>query len=206
MKKVIIVSLAVVFVAALVPQKLSAAVGVKGGEAWSSLRFNYANPPSFSVDSRKQIVVGGFASFSLAIIKIQPEALYVRMGAAYIAGPDNLAYQLDYIQVPVLIKINIVPVGPIKPCVFAGPYGSLLLSARRVSDAGGSHSDASIKNETRSTDYGIVFGAGVDFNLPLIKVTVDARYCLGMANIDKAATGTDTLKNKAIMVLAGIGF
>jgi hypothetical protein len=117
-----------------------------------------------------------------------------------------LAYQLDYIQVPVLVKINVVPAGPIKPCVFAGPYGSLLLKARRVSDSGGFHSDESIKSETKSTDYGLVFGGGIDFSLVLLKITVDARYCLGMANIDKTATGTDTRKNKAIMVLVGIGF
>lgn len=206
MKKSLVVSFVVLCVATLIPQSLPAAVGIKGAEAWSNLSFNYASPPPYSFSDREQVVFGGFFNVNFGYIGIQPEVLYVRMGAQYISGSDSLAYQYDYIQVPVLLKFNILPLGPIKPCVFAGPYGSALLSARRVSNIGGTHLDESIKSETNSTDYGLVFGGGVDFSLIAFKLSVDARYCLGMTNIDKLATGGDSLKNKAFMVMVGIGF
>lgn len=204
MKKTLVLALAVALTASLIPQNLSAAVGFKGGVAWSNLRFHYADMPSFSLENRKEYVVGMFFGLNILFVTIQPEILYIRMGAGSSGSPD--IYRLDYIQVPLLVKLNVLPAGPIKPNIFAGPYGAGLLRAREIVTAGGEAVDVNIKDSLRSTDYGIVFGAGIDFNLALVKITVDARYNLGTTNIDKFATGGDTLKNKAILVTAGIGF
>ncbi|MGZ7046245.1 MAG: outer membrane beta-barrel protein, partial [Candidatus Aminicenantales bacterium] len=127
MKKFLIVSLVIVFAAAVLPQTAAAGVGVKGGYAWSNLKFTGAEPPT-GLTNLKNFTGGVYFSIGLGLFSIQPEVLYVRQGARMEALPDWMEDRVDYIQVPVLLKIHVIP-GPISPMVYAGPYGAYLLSA-----------------------------------------------------------------------------
>ena len=204
MKKLFIASLAVLFVAALLARPAAAGVGVKGGLAMPTLGFSaLAEAPPLKTLSTP--MGGVYFGLGLGLFSIQPEILYVRMGARMEETPDWMEYRLDYIQVPLLLKVNVLP-GPISPMIYGGPYGAYLLKATGVSYISGVSESADIKDQIKSTDYGVTFGGGIDFKLPGIKLSAEVRYNIGLANIAKDAEAGYWVKNRCLMVLAGIGF
>ena len=111
LKKFLIVSLTVLVLAAVVPQPAAAGFGLKGGLAQSNVDFS---PPALIPMGNLNAPMGGiFWGFNLGLFTIQPEALYVRMGTRIAEGADWMENRLDYIQIPVLLKINLLP-GPVK--------------------------------------------------------------------------------------------
>jgi len=92
-------------------------------------------------------------------------------------------------------------VGPVTPCLFAGPYLAFNLSAESYID----DQEFDIKDQVKSTDYGLVIGGGLDYNLLVGQLIFDARYVLGLTSIDDT-TDADDVKNTGIMIMAGYGF
>ena len=76
-----------------------------------------------------------------------------------------------------------------------GPQLGILLAAKATS--GGISAD--IKDSFNSTDFAAVVGLGLDFG-PL---NVGARYNIGLSNIEKDATGGETVKNMVFQIVAG---
>ena len=203
MKKLFVASLAVLFVTALLTQPAAAGVGVKGGLAWPTLAFS-SSMEAPALTTLHTPMGGVYFGIGLGIFSIQPEILYVRMGARMEETPDWMEDRLDYIQVPLLLKINVLP-GPISPMIYGGPYGSYLLAAKGVSYISGVTESTDIKDQVKSTDYGVTFGGGIDFKLG-VKLSAEVRYNLGLANIEKNPSAGEWVKNRCLMVLVGIGF
>lgn len=204
MKKLFIASLAVLFVTALLTLPAAAGVGVKGGLAMPTLAFSaLAEAPPLTTLSTP--MGGVYFGLGLGLFSIQPEILYVRMGARMEETPDWMEDRLDYIQVPLLLKINVLP-GPISPMIYGGPYGAYLLKATGVANIDGVSESTDIKDQIKSTDYGIAFGGGIDFKLAVVKLSAEVRYNLGLANIAKNAEAGFWVKNRCLMVLVGVGF
>ena len=200
MKRLAIAALAVLCMAAFVPQALEAGVGLKAGYSLSKfsqlsdapLPFQWENLPFF---------VGGLSfEGGLGFISLQPEVLYVRMGGKYAAG--LLEYRFNYIQVPVMLKLNIVPAGPVRPFIGGGGYGAYLIKAEGVLGA----DKADLTGDYMRFDYGIVGGVGLAFKLPVISISVEGRYNYGLMNIMKDPAAGDSMKNRSIMVLVGVNF
>jgi hypothetical protein len=202
-----IVALAALCVAALLPQTLSAGVGIKGGYSLSKFTTASTEPIPFIFGNLDSPVVGIFFSLGLGPLAIQPEVLYVRMGAEYEVDENNgLTWQFDYIQVPVLLKLNIIPAGPIRPFIYAGGYGAYLLKAKGIMTVDGVSEATDITAEYQKYDYGVVGGAGLTFKLPGIAISVEGRYNYGLKNILVDPAAGDSLKNTSMMALVGIGF
>jgi hypothetical protein len=202
-----IVSLAVLCVAALLPQTLSAGFGIKGGYSLSKFTAASTEPIPFVFGNLDSPVGGIFFSLGLGPLAIQPEVLYVRMGAEYEVDENNgLKWQLDYIQVPVLLKLNIIPAGPIRPFICAGGYGAYLIKAKGIMTVDGVPEGTTLTADYQKHDYGVVGGAGLTFKLPGIAISVEGRYNYGLKNILVDPAAGDSLKNTSMMVLVGIGF
>lgn len=206
MKKAMLVVLAALCVAALVPQTLSAGVGIKGGYSWSKFELKSSEPPPFTFGYLPAAVGGIYFDINLGLISIQPEVLYTRIGAKYEEGEDSLQYRSDYIQVPVLLKLNVIPAGPLRPFIAVGAYGAYLLKARGVMVVDGVTDSTDLADQMQKYDYGAVGGAGLAFRLPGVSITVEGRYNLGLANIMKDPAAGDSIKNRSVMALVGIGF
>ena len=204
MKKSLLVVLVALAVVAVVPQTLGAGVGIKGGYSWS--RFTLSDPPPFTLDNLSYFVGGLYFDINMGFLSLQPEVLYTRMGAKYEEAGDSLQYRFDYIQVPVLLKINIIPAGPIRPFIAAGGYGAYLLKAKGVMIVDDVTEEEDLSDTFQKYDYGVVGGAGLAFRLPGISITVEGRYNLGLANILKDPSEGEYVKNRSIMALVGIGF
>ena len=196
MKRLAIAALAVLCVAALVPQTLEAGVGIKAGYSLSKI----AETPPFAWENLPFFVGGLSFEGGFGFISLQPEVLYVRMGGKYPAG--DLEYRFNYVQVPVLIKLNIVPAGPLRPFIGGGGYGAYLIKAEGVLGA----DKADLTDDYMRFDYGIVGGVGLAFKLPVISLSVEGRYNYGLMNIMKDPAAGDSMKNRSIMVLVGVNF
>jgi hypothetical protein len=206
MKRFMIVALAVLFVAALVPQNLAAGIGIKGGYSLSKFSLTSTEPPPFTFGNLPFYTGGIFFNLKLGPLAIQPEVLYTRMGAKYAVDADSLEYRFDYVQVPVLLKLSVIPLGPIRPVIYAGGYGSYLFKATGVMTVGGVPETEDLIDQFQKYDYGVVGGVGVDFKLPMITISIEGRYNYGLMNVLKDPLAGESLKNRSMMALVGIGF
>ncbi len=206
MKKFLVIALAIVCTAALVPQNLSAAVGIKGG-------FNFANitvkPTSSDLpvfDNLTGLTGGVYFCLNIGFIGIEPEILYSRRGVQWNSDTTNIKYELDYVEVPLLLKVNILRTGIVRPVIFAGPSFGYLWRANGKLTSPDLTDSADIRDQFKKTEWAAVFGAGFDFKLPVITLSVDARYHLGITDINAMIDTTETIKNKGFTIMVGIGF
>lgn len=209
MKKLIVVLMAVLCVAALAPRDLSAGVGIKGGLSLSKFSLS-GEMETAEWKYLPGYVAGAYIEFKLGFVSLQPEVLYTRMGAkiedVIEEEPFSLKYMFDYVQVPVLLKFNIVPAGPIRPFLYGGGYGAYLLKAKGIMEGGGESDEADLTDMFQRYDYGVVGGLGLAFKLPGLSVSVEGRYNYGLANFVKEPAEGESGKNRSLMALVGIGF
>jgi len=175
--------------------------GVKGG-------LNLANLGGSDVentDNKTGFSFGVFAALQLAnLIYFQPEILYTMKGAKqkFDFGGETIdvSIKLNYIEIPLLIRLNVPVQGAsFAPNLFAGPAIAFNLSAKVKAEGGGESSEVDIKDDTKSTDFGLIVGVGSAFG-PLV---LDIRYILGLSSIDDSAEKAD-VKNRVISFNAGI--
>jgi len=153
---------------------------------------------------------GGFVIFPLSKgMAIQAEALYTQKGSEMSgnidvgAGPEpfKLYWNTDYLEIPVLFKYGFATQGRLKPFLFAGPALGIKLSAKLKVDFEGTSADQDIPS-FRSTDFGLVFGGGVDIG----KIKVDLRYTLGLTKLLASGGQTADIKNGAFSLMVGYSF
>ncbi|MEX2571967.1 MAG: porin family protein [Gemmatimonadota bacterium] len=169
-----------------------------------------------SSDARAGFTFGAFVAIPMrAAVAIQPEVVFSRRGAKraaydYDAFPQDgdappLGVYLsektshDYLEVPVLLKLSPSARGDfVRPILFAGPSVGFLLGAKEVYDT-------DYAEHLKSMDFGVIIGGGMELG----RLSVDARYNLGLAAIDKdyeASFGhvAGDVKNRAFTVSAGL--
>lgn len=206
MKRFLIVSLALLFAASVVPQDLAAgvSVGIKGGFNLANIVYSPDNPELPPFSTLKGMTGGVYFSLSFGLIGIEPEILYSRRGTMWeIDEANKIEYLLDYLEIPVLLKFNVLPVGPVRPVLFAGPsFGVLLKATGRMTGV----EDADIADMFEKTAWGAVFGGGLDFKLAGIALSIDGRYHMGLTNIATEVGEGESVKNKGFSVLLGLGF
>lgn len=210
MKKFCALSLMVLSAIFLAPQAEAAIFGVKAGLNFANMNIKPVEPDMPDFKNLTGPAGGIFFSFGIGPLSIQPEVLYSRRGMMYEDSFELETYKmelfLDYIEVPLLVKFSFIPVGPIKPVIFAGPSFGYLVKAKGKYTESGTSVTEDLKDEFKSTETAAVFGVGVDFKLPVIKLTVDARYHLGISNIAEETYWEGTAKNKGFSVMVGVGF
>jgi hypothetical protein len=148
---------------------------------------------------------GVFAQFNITSkIGIQPEVNFVQTQSEYtddantiyddlVGGGKQHTAKLDYLEIPLLLNINIGPTRKVK--LQLGPaYGGLL---KQTTD--------SLRNGVNSLYKNGEWSAigGLWIQLPFINLS--ARYKLGLTDVSNL-NPTQTWKNQAIQVSVGITF
>ena len=153
--------------------------GVKLGFDIAKINTDYNELDDF-LDTRVGFSGGAFLTYTLnRQFAVQPELLYVSKGAEKDLFFVSAEWSMDYLELPVLLKYDIVPDGKLHPNVFIGPAFALLLSSKvRFMDY-----SYDVADYMKSMDVGFVFGAGVDYK----RVTFDVRYNLGLVGTIDAA-------------------
>ncbi|UXP32332.1 PorT family protein [Reichenbachiella agarivorans] len=172
-------------------------LGVKAG-----LNFNSASIDAASnggsvkdvADTRTGYHFGAYAVIALGPLALQPEAYYSVQGADIDVNGAKGAINSNYLQVPVLLRFNFLKMFN----VHVGPQFGFVI--KNELDANGSVED--LKNDTKSGDFSIAAGAGVDlpFNL-----NVNVRYVKGFTEMmdDNSASGVESMKNAMFQVSIG---
>jgi opacity protein-like surface antigen len=157
-----------------------------------------------SQKTRTGFAGGGFLEFGLnrnAAVELQ--ALYVQKGAkANIPGIDG-TLKLDYVEIPLLLKGVYVREGStrIAPNVFVGPAVAFQTTCKVRASSGGTTAEETCDNlgaNFKSTDFSVVFGAGVDIG----PVAVQGRYDLGLTKVEDETPAAD-VKTSAWIFTAG---
>jgi hypothetical protein len=181
--------------------------GFKAGVGLANLSGSVADAITDLTGASKKMKIGfGFGAFLTyafsPMFAVQPELLYTMKGAKYELGAESAKLNFNYLQIPVLLKLTPEVQGNIKPFIFAGPALSFLMSAN-VSDGG----SVDVKDAFKSTEFGILFGAGADFPMSRGKITIDGRYDLGLSNLPKEIGGvTPDMKTSTISFMIGYSF
>ncbi|MEE9170819.1 MAG: porin family protein [bacterium] len=151
--------------------------------------------------ARSGFLAGVFLKLGVGSLIIQPELLYTVKGAKVEDDPDIDELKLTYLEIPVLVKINLGSAPKVKPNIFAGPAFGILLSSK-VKGPGG---EVDFKDITKSSDLGVVVGAGIDIGLVMTGITFDIRYTFSLSSIDDSGEDAD-VKNRVLSATAGISF
>ncbi|PSQ92568.1 MAG: hypothetical protein BRD52_04660 [Bacteroidetes bacterium SW_4_67_19] len=187
-------------------------VGVKGGASFATLR---GDAPDQDLGYKTGFVGGiyGQAEF-IPFFTPRIEVLYVQKGASTDVQPDpNLpgglegSYNIDYIEIPVLAKVNLPIVNRVFPSLYVGPYIGFPVSQGFEVDDGDEQLEDDFPDDSFSTDYGLVIGTDVDFTFAGKALTLSGRYDLGLANIadDDIFAGDDDIRTGTFMVTLGFG-
>ncbi len=121
---------------------------------------------------------------------------YVMKGSNFSSGRNSLGYssnnnqlRLNYLEVPLFMKINFDQYSDIRPNVFAGPTFGFLLSGKDnyllpINATELSKPLLDTESNYKSFDPGLAFGAGLDIDVGEWTIfTMGAQYVLGMRNV-----------------------
>jgi len=188
--------------------------GLKLGLGFANISTDYQELNDF-LDSRSGASCGAFVTYSFnRRWAVQPELLYVSKGAQKDLFFVSAEWKINYLEVPVLAKFNIVPDAQLQPSLYAGPALSILLGSKfRISDT-----EYDVADGMKTMDLGFVFGGGLDYR----HVTFDIRYTLGLLNTVDAARinslteaqpgdsyyleGNPSIKNRSLSFMIGAKF
>ena len=155
--------------------------GVKGGFNMSNLYSNDANDDNVLYGFN----AGVYATLPISdFIAIQPEILFTTKGAeldynnAFATG--NAKFRLNYIEVPLLVRVNITK----NFNVHAGGYASYLVSSKVTGDGDINFDQEINTDDLNKFDAGLSAGVGVDFN----PVSIGLRYNYGLTTVGKERT------------------
>lgn len=178
-------------------------LGLKGGATFSSLKGSDAN----DIKRRTGWVGGAFAMLTFAqAFAIQPEFLIQQKGASVTSANNRNKIKLNYFQIPVLFKFRLPIAGTVYPNVFAGPSFAFKMNGTYTSTntQDGVKKDIDVSH-IRKTDTGGIIGAGIDFELNHLFLSIDGRYGFGFKSLGNHSYYLN-VKNRCFTLLAGVGF
>lgn len=150
-------------------------LGVRGGVNLSTL--NGDTPAGVETENLTGFHIGLFTEIPVAPrFSVQPEVIYSEQGTTFKSDFAGVSAESDlrtqYLNVPILAKVYVANGFNIQ----AGPQIGFLTGAEMQMDG---MDDIDVKDELKSTDFGLLLGAG--YKLPM-GLTIDARYNLGLSN------------------------
>ena len=150
----------------------------------------------FKINFAMGLLLGGGIEFNVSKnIAIEIDALYFQKGSIIKAnGVLDWNYDLNVVSFPILIKIKLRS-GP--PAYFLGG-GELSLILKHERDG------YDITEDTKTFDYGLVTGGGIEIKIKNSTVCLEGRYHFGLKNILIGHWRLESVKTKAIVLLLGI--
>jgi hypothetical protein len=159
--------------------------GVKGGFNMSNLYQNDADDENVLYGFN----AGVYATLPISdFIAIQPELLFTTKGAELkydnALASGDAKFRLNYIELPLLVRVNITK----NFNIHAGGYASYLVSSK-LTGSGTFDFDQDIDtDDLNKFDAGLSAGVGVDFN----PISVGVRYNYGLTTVGKERTVAGT--------------
>jgi len=158
---------------------------------------------------RKGFGLGAFLELPVGeVLSIQPEFLYLQKGMQESEQGVDVTFAIDYVEIPVLLRINVPVEGNIAPYFLVGPAVAFKAGCEiRGEDQGVEVTvdcdEAEV--EIKSMDLGGVVGVGLSFGAGPGNFHVGARYNYGLTILDDSGEDDD-VKSRAFSFLAGYSF
>ena len=164
----------VVFMATPSFAQVNFSAGVKGGVNFAKLAFDPEEEEC--CDMRTGFIGGLFVVAPISeTVAIQPEFLYSMQGAKFDFGDGfESEVQLDYFQVPILVRADFATGGGVRPFVLFGPTIGFNVKAKDKFE----DDEEDIKDDVKNVDIGFAIGGGLQFGA----ASVEARYTHGLTN------------------------
>jgi len=153
--------------------------------------------------------LGAFLELPVSdVLSIQPELLYLQKGAEGSEQGVNITVAISYVELPVLLRINVPVEGNVAPYFVVGPAISFKAGCEVTGEGGGVEVKIDCDEaeaETKSVDFGGVVGAGLSFGAGPGNIHVGARFNYGLTTVDDSEYDED-VNNQAFSLLAGYSF
>ncbi len=199
--------LALAFTLPLAPiaAQMSPTFGVLGGITSSNVAVS-GDDATLNFKSRTGFAAGLSMQFPLgSMLAFEGDVLYAQKGVKITGGGNTGTIKLAYIEVPLLLRYNLSN-GPTRPFILGGASVGFKAGCDVTLDTGDVSASSDCKTvfdgEQKGTDFGATVGAGVAFN----RLSIQARYTLGLTESVDDNNDSITNKNRAIFLLAGISF
>ncbi|MGH9664638.1 MAG: porin family protein, partial [Bryobacteraceae bacterium] len=203
------------FATAALSQPVS--IGVKIGAPLSDA-FNIATGSTTYTDNTHRYVVGPSLELRLPVhFSVEADALYKSFEYQSISNIGDTIFHSSTSsgswEFPILLKYRILPDLPlIRPYLEAGPSFSRLSGVKNLfsctgSLCGGAASGSTTPSElNHNSNYGLTFGAGIDFHVILLHIAPEVRYTRwGFENFSSVGGLLSSNQNQAEF-LVGISF
>ena len=191
------------------PVAAQSSFGIVGGFVNSEAELS-SDAISLTLDSRSGFALGVSMEHRISsTVSFTPEAMYVTKGFDIEFEGNSAGLKFGYLEIPLLLRASFGSEGAsARPWVTGGPSVAFKLSCDATVDAEGvevegecSDIDEESPAEFKSIDFGVMFGAGIDFG----RIGASVRYDLGLANI-LDSTDDVSYKNRALMLLGSVRF
>jgi len=189
--------------------------GGKGGINISNLSVDAPDASDLAFDNQTDFLVGGFVQFGLGeFFAVQPEVFYSQRGAKSKTQDPAVKLNLNYIEIPLLLMARLTSrEAPLYPFLYAGPQVSFETRCQVTGEQDGVSAsfdcDAPELDgglETTKTDFGLAFGGGLEILYSRLTVQLDARYRLGLANLNGGDDASEvSVKSKGWSFMLGVG-
>lgn len=128
------------------------------------------------------IAGGGFLLLPLADgVWLQPELLYLGKGGHYSGQYDDLDVELGYLELPLLLRLDLLGRSRHQLYLLLGPSFAGLVSAKVR--------NLDVNEDLRKFDTGLTCGVGLDWNDGPVHSILEVRYTLGGTNLDEPRLG-----------------
>jgi hypothetical protein len=195
------------------------AFGVQGGLTLTNHWSTQDKGGDYTVESgiKAGFAAGALATFRISrLFSLEADFLYVKKGSnqtisvpGFPFGDIEVTYQLDYIEVPVLLRTHLFPSAKIQPSLAGGLYVAFLTAKNysyRIAAIG--NVEEEIKG-IESTDYGFTTGVGLDIPADIGSLRFEYRYSMGFVDL-KLPTGPGfpeiELRNYGHYLMFGLAF
>ncbi len=164
--------------------------------------------------------LGGFVEYSINDkVSITIEPMYLPKGSQYSTEFSDFTYKgehkMKYFEILFPLK-SYFGSRHSKPYLLAGPTLGFHLSSKVITSSGGASTEVDGKNLTKTIDVGFCLGGGFNFFIGNLSTFIEARYVLGLMDIQKSGeytimgyTNTEPeheIKTRGIQIMTGFSF
>jgi hypothetical protein len=182
--------------------------GTKGGLGISNHWSTEEKGNGYTVESGVKLggSIGVLGSYQISrYFAVQGEVLYTQKGSKQDVtlpplppplgdiGAIELTYQMDYVEIPLILKTYPFQLETFRPYTTIGPYVAFLTGNEYemnnetlegfVPPGGDDIGAAQEIEDLKETDYGIVFGTGLEYHLYDLRFSLDYRYTMGFVDL-----------------------
>jgi hypothetical protein len=182
LKRTVVIVLSVIGVVALFQARLNAEVGLKAGFSLAKYQWVIPDPDNLDWTFLPFAAGGLYFEAGKGLLSVETGVFFARMGGRYEIEGDSLEFRYDYIQLPLVLKMNILPSSFVCPFFGFGGYGAYLVKAQGVLVIGGEREVEDLIEEYQRIDAGLLFSGGFGFRWARTTLTLECRYAYGLVN------------------------